>query len=667
MRIAHLTATFPPYPGGAGNTAARFAAEQAARGHHVEVFTAPAPGEIPDPGGAEVHRIDPVFAIGNAPLIPSLRRDRGLRRRPPPLPVHLRLRADPARPAAPPPALAGAARPLQEPARRRRRPRRDVRGLRALRRSGADPRRRPGLRALRRPRRTRSPTCAGPASASRRSWSRCRTGSTPSSSRPAPTRAASANGSGFPPTPLVAAFVATLDLAHHFKRLDVAIDGARGARRPRRPHRRRRRRRAARRLPRARRRGRRRRARPLPRRGAPRRAARRPARQRPLPADDRAAGVVRHRPDRGDGGRAAGRRHRLPRRARRRRRRDRAAGRARATRTRSPRRSRRWSPPARRRGRGSAPPAARRRSASGAGRGWSSGWTAPTPRRSRRAARGTGERALRILFVAYFYPPCRDTGALRPASMARWLRELGHEVTVLTTSAYGELARRRRPRRPHRRRPAAGGRGCTARTQIGALFDADTYTGRPHPLSRLIVPEPLALAWAAVRAPRRPAAGPRAALRLRDHQLAARVGARDRPGAEAPPRPAVGRRHPRRLELRAAAARVPDRRPEAPRPERSSGAGSATPTPSSASAGRPSTTFATGSGSRAELIAERLGPGDRAGRRGASSGVAARPRPRLARLHRAVRQLRARSGGAGRGARAAGARCARRRPRSSSS
>ena len=77
MRIAHLTATFPPYPGGAGNTAYRFAREQAARGHEVEVFTAPADGEAPDPGGVIVHRIDPVFAIGNAPLIPSLRRVEG--------------------------------------------------------------------------------------------------------------------------------------------------------------------------------------------------------------------------------------------------------------------------------------------------------------------------------------------------------------------------------------------------------------------------------------------------------------------------------------------------------------------------------------------------------------------------------------------------------------
>jgi glycosyltransferase involved in cell wall biosynthesis len=72
VRIAHLTATFPPYPGGAGNTAHRFAVEQAARGHEVEVFTAPAPGDPPASGDAIVHRIDPLLAIGNAPLIPRL-------------------------------------------------------------------------------------------------------------------------------------------------------------------------------------------------------------------------------------------------------------------------------------------------------------------------------------------------------------------------------------------------------------------------------------------------------------------------------------------------------------------------------------------------------------------------------------------------------------------
>ena len=74
LRIAHLTATFPPYPGGAGNTAFRFARGQAERGHHVEVFTASVAGDAPDPGEAIVHRIDPVMAIGNAPLIPGLAR-----------------------------------------------------------------------------------------------------------------------------------------------------------------------------------------------------------------------------------------------------------------------------------------------------------------------------------------------------------------------------------------------------------------------------------------------------------------------------------------------------------------------------------------------------------------------------------------------------------------
>jgi glycosyltransferase involved in cell wall biosynthesis len=72
LRIAHLTATFPPYPGGAGNTAHRFAVGQAERGHHVEVFTAPAPGTVPESPGVDVHRLKPTFAIGNAPLIPSM-------------------------------------------------------------------------------------------------------------------------------------------------------------------------------------------------------------------------------------------------------------------------------------------------------------------------------------------------------------------------------------------------------------------------------------------------------------------------------------------------------------------------------------------------------------------------------------------------------------------
>jgi glycosyltransferase involved in cell wall biosynthesis len=102
-----------------------------------------------------------------------------------------------------------------------------------------------------------------------------------------------------------------------------------------------------------------------------------------------------------------------------------------------------------------------------------------------------------LLLVSYFYPPTRDTGARRPAAMAKWLDRLGWDVTVLTTRAFGSGE------------PAAGDIRVlrsrdlqTVRARIGgheridSLFDSDTYTGRPHPLSKVIVPEPLAVAWA---------------------------------------------------------------------------------------------------------------------------------------------------------------------------
>jgi glycosyltransferase involved in cell wall biosynthesis len=103
---------------------------------------------------------------------------------------------------------------------------------------------------------------------------------------------------------------------------------------------------------------------------------------------------------------------------------------------------------------------------------------------------------LNLLLVAYFYPPCRDTGAHRPTAMVKWLRRLGHRVTVLTTSAYG--AGDGAPedgvvRTPDLQRLRARLHG---HDRVDALFDSDTYSGRPHILSRVIVPEPLLAAWA---------------------------------------------------------------------------------------------------------------------------------------------------------------------------
>ena len=103
---------------------------------------------------------------------------------------------------------------------------------------------------------------------------------------------------------------------------------------------------------------------------------------------------------------------------------------------------------------------------------------------------------MNLLLVSYFYPPCRDTGAHRPAAMAKWLRRLGHRVTVLTTSAYGSGGAADEDgvvRTPDVQRLRARLHG---HDRVDALFDSDTYSGRPHPLSRVVVPEPLLLAWA---------------------------------------------------------------------------------------------------------------------------------------------------------------------------
>ena len=100
--------------------------------------------------------------------------------------------------------------------------------------------------------------------------------------------------------------------------------------------------------------------------------------------------------------------------------------------------------------------------------------------------------ARRILYVAYFYPPSRDTGMLRSAAMVKWLRRLGHEVTVLTTSAYGDDGAEDVIRTADVQSWRARRQG---RESIGALFDSPTYSGRPHPLSRILVPEALVAAW----------------------------------------------------------------------------------------------------------------------------------------------------------------------------
>lgn len=73
MRIAHVSATFPPYRGGTGNVCLHNALALARRGHEVHVFTAA--GGAPareERDGVVVRRLRPLLRVGNAPVLPGL-------------------------------------------------------------------------------------------------------------------------------------------------------------------------------------------------------------------------------------------------------------------------------------------------------------------------------------------------------------------------------------------------------------------------------------------------------------------------------------------------------------------------------------------------------------------------------------------------------------------
>lgn len=74
LKIAHVTATFPPYRGGTGNVCYHNARELARRGHEVHVFTAATSDTTGDEyrDGITIHRLRPLLRVGNAPILPGL-------------------------------------------------------------------------------------------------------------------------------------------------------------------------------------------------------------------------------------------------------------------------------------------------------------------------------------------------------------------------------------------------------------------------------------------------------------------------------------------------------------------------------------------------------------------------------------------------------------------
>jgi glycosyltransferase involved in cell wall biosynthesis len=74
LRIAHVTATFPPYQGGTGTVCYYNTRELARRGHDVTVFTAAMDGVLEHETleGVQVRRLRSVARVGNAALLPQL-------------------------------------------------------------------------------------------------------------------------------------------------------------------------------------------------------------------------------------------------------------------------------------------------------------------------------------------------------------------------------------------------------------------------------------------------------------------------------------------------------------------------------------------------------------------------------------------------------------------
>ena len=72
MKIAQVTATFPPYMGGTGNVCYHNSIELAKLGHDVTVFTCGPSLNYGYPDNISVEHLKPLFKLGNAPVLPDL-------------------------------------------------------------------------------------------------------------------------------------------------------------------------------------------------------------------------------------------------------------------------------------------------------------------------------------------------------------------------------------------------------------------------------------------------------------------------------------------------------------------------------------------------------------------------------------------------------------------
>jgi glycosyltransferase involved in cell wall biosynthesis len=107
-------------------------------------------------------------------------------------------------------------------------------------------------------------------------------------------------------------------------------------------------------------------------------------------------------------------------------------------------------------------------------------------------------RAYKLLVLTYHWPPFPGSGATRWTSLVKYLRRLGHEVTVITTSAFGTL-------------PSDGEEGVVRTRDLAAVSGlrrllrrpplspegAGPTVEKPAPgiLTRVVVPDSYAASW----------------------------------------------------------------------------------------------------------------------------------------------------------------------------
>lgn len=103
--------------------------------------------------------------------------------------------------------------------------------------------------------------------------------------------------------------------------------------------------------------------------------------------------------------------------------------------------------------------------------------------------------ARRILIVSYYFPPSTAIGGARWAAMARHLRAMGHEVTVITSAVHGALPGERDVVRTGDLANMQALRRLLRRPALPAPGQPTIDTPAPGVLTRVVVPDVLAVSW----------------------------------------------------------------------------------------------------------------------------------------------------------------------------